>query len=147
MAGDLGRIVVGDGNVSTRALQVLQTLSLGAKGTSTGAGDLVSNIQGGVGSIHVLGDIRGAQLSVNGNVVQINVDGSLLGSIWAKSGEIDVSGSVGGVYVNGDILGGNGENSGRIEVIGQVDYVEVLGSIRGWQWSWKWRGSCSNWIP
>src|SRR5262249_19953665 len=63
--GDLGRILAGDGTTSTRGLAALTAQSIGRYGTSTGAADLHTHIQGKLGALTVRGDVNDANIQVS----------------------------------------------------------------------------------
>src|ERR1043165_4037840 len=86
--GDLGRIDAGDNNtaMSSPGLVELAAFSLGRLDTSTqaGGGNLVSNIQGFLPTLFVVGDVVGAEviasvgISASGIIGSVTIGGSLI---------------------------------------------------------------------
>src|SRR5262249_32068519 len=81
--GDLGRVVAGDATTSTSGLKGLTVQSLGRFGTSTGASDLNTLIQGRLDFLKVKSDVQEASVSVQGGVDgrlgSVTIGGSLIG--------------------------------------------------------------------
>ena len=81
--GDLGRIIAGDANTTTPGLASLKPRSMGRFGTSTGAADLKTVIQGKLGALNVKTDVTGAFIDVqggnDGDIGRITLGGSLIG--------------------------------------------------------------------
>jgi hypothetical protein len=138
--GDLGRIVAGTAG-NTMQLKSLTVQSLGQLGTSTGAPDLTSSVQGNVGKVVIKGNIQGATFQVGGasmgKIGSISIGGDIVGgSVTAHDGiqsisvggmmlfgSIESSTSIGSVKVGGSILDGTiiaGTNIGTITVKGSV---------------------------
>lgn len=142
IAGDLGQIDCGDADSSTLALKSLKVRSLGANGLSTqgGSGDLASTIRGGIGSVTVAGDIRGASISAVPNgmgteqfstIGNITIGGSLLGGATGGSGSITAASSIGTVKVGRDIVASTAVGTGGISSGTGMGGVSVGGSILG----------------
>jgi hypothetical protein len=134
--GDLGRVVAGDGTVTTRGLAGLAVQSLGRFGTATGAADLSSAIQGGLGFLRVKGDVTGASVEVRGELAgsigSMSVGGSLVGGAAPYSGYVLATGYLGVLTVGGDVVGGAGDYSGLVLVGASIrGGVTVGGSVRG----------------
>ncbi|MEA3187230.1 MAG: hypothetical protein QOD99_1060, partial [Chthoniobacter sp.] len=132
---------VGD-SISDLALKALTARSMGKTTTQDPFDNgLQSNIFGGVGSIHVTGDVNNARIHVLGaqfgSIGTLRIDGALRGGVQGNSGQIAFSGKLGSAIV-GDIIGGAGAQSGSI--VGNLNNanrpanigsVHVLGSITG----------------
>jgi hypothetical protein len=152
VAGDLGRIVVGDFNGSTPALEQLDVNSLGRFGLSTqdAEGSLWSEIGGTVGLLRVRGDIHGATVFVSapppsadapiaeadtalprGSIGRLVIGGSVRGAAELNSGAIDAAGEIAEAHIGGSLLGGSGEASGRISAGQAIHELHIAGSIRG----------------
>lgn len=136
--GDLGQIDVGDSDTATMALKFLKVGSLGVLGASYGA-DITSDINGGLGSLVVTHDVRGAgvilkTLGTDGvffKIGSIAIGGSLVGDTTDNSARIQTSGAIGAVKIGGGILGGAGRNSGQIDAGTTLGAVTVLGTLDG----------------
>ncbi|MEA3186514.1 MAG: hypothetical protein QOD99_344 [Chthoniobacter sp.] len=139
IAGDLGRITVGDGVSATSALKSLTVQSLGGFGTSTGAPDLESDCDGKLEKLSVKGDIRDAFIKVidsgaggNANIAKVTVGGSLFGGAGAQSGSIFSDNDIGTVKIGGSLEGGDGDHSGGIFAEGgQIASITVTGTLHG----------------
>ena len=148
--GDLGQIDAGDANAKTIALRSLSAVSMGVQGTATQAagGSLVSTVIGAVGAFTLSGDFHQATLLVVGAAVDplplvhdaadtvakiavIDIAGSIIGGVAAKSGSIETKGAIGKVTVGGSITGSGGDESGRIFTEDRMGAVNVLGSVIG----------------
>lgn len=136
--GDLGAIDAGD-NSTDPAIKSLTVLSLGVEGLTTGAPDLQSEMLGGVGSIHIAGDMSGASIAVFGsaqggavvgNIGSITIGGSLLGSAADDSGALFAVGAMKTVKIGGGIFGGTGKFSGLVQA-NTIDSISVDGTIVG----------------
>lgn len=136
--GDLGRILAGDANPLTQGLGTLRVKSMGRYGTTTGATDLHSVIEGQVSSLNVRADIKGAFFEatgglngVNGTIGSVAIGGSLIGTADANSGRVHTTGNLGAVTVGGDVRGGGGSHSGLISSFRDIVSVTIGGSIIG----------------
>lgn len=129
--GDLGRITVGDGDLTTRALNALKVASLGAFGLATqgNTGNLESEIKGSVGTILVTGDVVEAGLTITGSATLVDVHGDLIGGDAVVSGRIAVHGKA-TVRIGGDVVGGDGTESGNL-VAGANSIIQIAGAILG----------------
>lgn len=131
--GDLGGIIAGDANVSTRGVAALAVESLGRFGVSTGSPSLISQVTGGIGTLAVKRDVIDADFRVlSGGIASVSIGGSLVGGKAEQSGAISASESIGPITVRGSILGGVGKNSGRIaSSAGSLGAVTISGSVVG----------------
>ena len=145
IAGDLGKILVGDANSTNKTLGLgsLTVQSMGKYGTSTQFGatpDLVSRFENGVGSILISGDVKEAFLHATATgampmakIGSVTIKGSLYGGTADDSGQIAASDGIGAVKISGNIFGGAGKQSGRVgtSVGGNILSVTIGGSIFG----------------
>jgi hypothetical protein len=140
--GDLGKILAGDGNTKTPGLSSLTVQSLGRFGTTTGAPDLASSIQGSLGTLTVKSDIDQALFEVaggaDGTIGQVVVGGSLLGGsagIQAGSvlagGIIATTGNISSVLIKGNVVGSDLFGSGAVQSFGNIGSLTVGGSVFG----------------
>ena len=140
--GDLGKIIVGD-QVTDRAVQNLNILSHGARGTATGAPDNNSLFLAGIANVVVGGDWNGLLQSVGGDLGDIEnlvIKGALRGGSATGSGQIFFTGTLINATI-GSIIGGTGATSGAIfgnftndSTVGSgssIGTVRVLGDIVG----------------
>lgn len=134
--GDLGRIVVGDNDASTRGIRRLHVASLGASGLSTQAsgGTLESVITGKMASLTIDGSIVGARIRTEGgthpNMGTVHIGGSIKGGSTTESGELACLGHLTNLYIGGSIIGGTGINSGQV-VAGSIGTGLIKGNIVG----------------
>ena len=132
IAGDLGRIDVGDGSKPGKALASLVVDSIGVQGFSTQAGQTSneSTIDGDIGTVLVKGDISGADVTfgyANSTTGSIRIGGS----IRADGNEgIIHTGKIGSLTILGDVVGGDFAGSGGVIVEGDAKSISVGGSIR-----------------
>jgi hypothetical protein len=132
--GDLGQIDAGDADSETPGLGLLSVVSMGRLGTATqaGAGNLSSDVTGGLGSLRVKGDLDDVVISVNGGVNGtvggVFIGGSLIGR---DGGRLQADGDIGRVEIGGDLVGGTGSASGKIFTNGRVLSLKVGGSVLG----------------
>ena len=133
--GDLGRIRAGDANTATQALGTLSVHSMGRFGTSTGATDLLSQINGSVSALRSKSDIKEVLFSVIGGVAgkigSVTIGGSLIGGAADTSGYIFASGDIGALRILGDLEGNVGTQSGSVSANGKLASVFVGGSMIG----------------
>jgi hypothetical protein len=132
IGGDLGAIEAGAGNNST-AVGGLTVQSMGRYGTSTGATNLNSLVNGKLPSLSVRADVRNVDFGVAGSIGSIVIGGSLLGGSAALSGVIESLESIGTISVKGDIVGGASDSTGDIITQGgaSIGSVNIGGSLRG----------------
>lgn len=127
--GDLAKIVAGDATPTTTGLFSLTAQSMGRFGLFTGAADLISTVQGPVGSFVVRSNVNDVKFNVqggaNGKMGRISIGGSLVG------GSFDTLGTISAVTIGGSIIGGNDTKSGSIISRGKITAVNVGGSITG----------------
>ena len=109
IGGDLGRILAGDATTATSGLKGLTVQSLGRFGTSTGAPDLISVVQGKLDFLKVKSDSNGAIINVQGGA----------------------DGRIGSMYLGGSLIGGAAVGSGRIFSSGDIGFVTILGNLTG----------------
>ena len=131
--GDLGRIVVGAGSATTRAINALTVQSVGRLGTSTqtAGGTLTSTLTGPVGNLTVRGDVDEATINASSTILTLTVGGSLIGGAADSSGLITSGGDVGTVKIGGDLAGGTGAETGQIDSGGVIARMTIGGSLRG----------------
>jgi hypothetical protein len=158
--GDLGRVLAGDAATSTSGLNGLTVHSMGRFGTSTGAPDLGTVIQGRLNFLKVKSDVREASVLVQGGAAgrlgSVTIGGSLIGGARLGSGRIFSDGALGpvrivgnvqgggdesgevftnstlaGVTIGGSLLGGAGSRSGRINSFGGMGAVRIAGTVQG----------------
>ncbi|MEA3187452.1 MAG: hypothetical protein QOD99_1282 [Chthoniobacter sp.] len=133
--GDLGDIDAGSGSKSTPAIKSLSALSMGIYGlvTQNGAGNLESDINGALGALKVVGDVKDAFLAVShGKIGSITIGGSLIGGTAHTGGNITaLDAGIGMVKIGGDILGGGDPTSGAIAAKGNIAGISVGGSVLG----------------
>jgi hypothetical protein len=132
--GDLGQIDAGNNNISSTGVKSLKVRSLGALGLATqgGAGDLISLVEGGIGSLAVKGDIREATFkATNGSIDALTIGGSLIGGPASESGSVSSSGPIGVLKIAGDIVGGAGSLSGRVVTAIGIKSAFVGGNVTG----------------
>lgn len=142
--GDLGKVTVGSVRViETEAyrdrlvpdlgpgIQVLNIGSIGLLGTTTGAPDLLTEIQGDVGRLSVSGDFQDAQFQISGKLDRLSIGGDLIGSEAGFSGSILTGREIVRARVEGDLEGGAGSRSGAIFSGENFGGLWVKGSLRG----------------
>ncbi|HEX3151618.1 MAG TPA: hypothetical protein VHR66_26325 [Gemmataceae bacterium] len=134
--GDLGRIIAGDATTTTPGLKTLTARSLGRFGTSTGAPNLNTVIQGKLGVLNVKTDIVGAFIDVqggnDGDIGRIALGGSLIGGTAGQLGSIRANSDIGNVTIKGSVIGGGQFESGRIAtVVGNIGKVAIGGDLMG----------------
>jgi hypothetical protein len=132
--GDLGRIRAGDGTLTTPGLNALAARSIGRYGTSTGAADMHTLVQGRLGSLSVRTDVADAEVEVeggaDGSIGAMTVGGSVVGGAGPSAGIIRASGTLGRAVIRGDIVGGAGMPSGFVGA-GTIGNLSVGGSVIG----------------
>jgi hypothetical protein len=166
--GDLGQIDAGKASPSTKiAIKSLTINSLYANGATTQLGSvsatdaLESRIVGGVGLLHVTGDLFGyfhvldgsslvgpdnnptLKVTAPGNLAKVIVDGSVRGDFTPTStdnlGSISAQGEIGSVQVLGvgdgsgakGLIGGAGRNNGTIVSQKNIGSVFIADSLTG----------------
>lgn len=134
ISGDLGRIIAGDATTTTPATGAITVQSLGQFGTSTGAPDLVSSVNGRVASLLVKSNIKDARFQTtggaDGSIGTLTVNGSVIGGAGNLSGNVTASGMIGSINVRGDIRGGSGATSGVINAP-SIGMVTIGGNVMG----------------
>lgn len=116
--GDLGRVLAGDNILTTPGLKALTAQSIGRYGTSTGAADMLTQIQGRLGALSVKSDVNDAEIDVQGgsagSIGILNIGGSVIGGSGPSAGIIKISGTLGKSVIRGDVIGGTGMPSGFV---------------------------------
>ena len=135
VAGDVAKIRAGSGSTFP-AIKSLTVQSIGEYGLDTGAPNILSVINGALGSLTVKGNVRH---TFNATTIgPVTIGGSLLGSSDANSGSISGANGLGAVKIAGSIIAqgspGNdasGDGSAGIFSGGLIKSVTVGGSIIG----------------
>lgn len=132
--GDLGRIVAGDPDTTTSGLKGLRVDSLGRFGTTTGAANTGTVVQGRLGYLRVATDITRANVGIQGGpagtIGSITIGGSVSGDPFG--GSIRASGDMGPVRIGGDLIGSATlDSTGQLWTEGKLGSVTIGGSIRG----------------
>lgn len=132
--GDLGRILAGDATTTTTGLASLTAQSMGRFGTSTGAVNLNTVIQGKLGSLTIRTDVKDAFIDVkggaDGDIGNINIGGSLIGGTATDSGRIHAD-DMGIVAIKGNVIGGVGVLSAAIDTAAKIAGVTIGGDLQG----------------
>ena len=135
--GDLAKLGAGDATLTTSGVKSLSVVSLGRFGTTTGAPDVFTAIQGPLGSLKIAHDMVGGVSA--GVVGSAKVGGSMLGSLFGSAGlgPVTIGGDfsgylqaakLAGVTIGGSLLGkGSG---GTINSSGDVGLVKIAGDFR-----------------
>jgi hypothetical protein len=132
--GDLGQIDAGSNTAGTPAIKTLSVRSMGRAGLDSqgGVGELKSDINGALGALKVLSDVKDAFIGVFGGTTatlgSVTVGGSLIGGSTTTSGEIRSTGDMGAVKIGGNVQGGSGGSSGIIGSDGKIASVSIGGS-------------------
>lgn len=129
VAGDVGRIRVGDATSPTPAFSSLALRSLGVNGTQTGAPDLESVIVGNIGSIRVARDVQRARLLIYGRGTSVSIGGDVVADVSDGSGQIICFNKLKTFSIAGNLVGGPGSSSGAVQVSAQS--FAIGGSIVG----------------
>ncbi len=135
--GDLGDIDAGSNTAGTPAIKSLSVRTMGRYGTVTqgGAGNLGSDINGALGALKVMGDVKGASINVFGGssatLGAVDIGGSLIGGTTLGSGGIFSQGDMGVVKIRGDVQAGAVLGSGTISTNGKLAGVTLGGSLLG----------------
>jgi hypothetical protein len=138
ISGDLGRVTAGDATTKTPGLRALVVGSLGVQDpaiTQEAGGNLLSMVNGAIGSLTVAGAVHWAAVSVaggtDGKIGPVRIGGDLAAdSSTAGSGLIQASGGIGPVSIGGSVKGGDLPTSGLLAG-GTLGPVTVLGNIQG----------------
>jgi hypothetical protein len=132
--GDLGAITAVSNSAAMPAIQTLRVHSMGVYGLATqgGAGDLRSSLNGSLGALNVVGDVKEAIIFVDGTIGPVTIGGSLIGGALAhQSGSITARNGLGLVRIGGSIIGGSGIASGAVLCTQDIAGVTVGGSLIG----------------
>jgi len=126
--GDLGRVLAGDLFFPLPGLTSLSVHSMGAYGTSTGAPDLNTSINGALSSLKVATDIRAASISAN-SIGSATIGGSIIGGSDFDSGVL-FAGDIGVLRIGGNLAGGKGDSTGDISCQ-KLQTLTIGGSVLG----------------
>jgi hypothetical protein len=132
--GDLGAITAVSNSAAVPAIQTLRVHSMGIYGLATqgGGGDLRSSLNGSLGALSVVGDVKEAIIFVDGTIGPVTIGGSLIGGALAhQSGSITARNGLGLVRIGGSIIGGSGIASGAVLCTQDIAGVAVGGSLIG----------------
>jgi hypothetical protein len=131
--GDLGAIVCGDFDAATGpGLKLLSVRSMGIHGTATqgAGGNLVSIVNGALGTLKVTGDfvidslgVSNSSVPSDGKIDSIFVGGSVIGA-GSSEGDLFSNGDMTSVVIRGDF-------SGTISCGGLLASLKVGGSVIG----------------
>ena len=131
--GDLGQIDVGDANLATPAIALLQADQMGFYGSAgqPAGQDTVSKIRGPVGAINLL-EYVDAFIDVRGGGIGAITLNHIAGiDATTSNASIRATGAIGSVLVRGDIEGGVGDYSGVIWSRTRIGSITVFGDIKG----------------
>jgi hypothetical protein len=132
--GDLGAITAVSDSATMPAIQTLRVHSMGIYGLATqgGGGDLRSSLNGSLGALNVVGDVKEAIIFVDGTIGPVTIGGSLIGGALAhQSGSITARNGLGLVRIGGSIIGGSGIASGAVLCTQDIAGVTVGRSLIG----------------
>jgi hypothetical protein len=138
--GDLGTIFCGDGDAATGpGLKFLSVGSMGQYGNFTqgGTGDLLSVVEGSLGTLLVRGDLVGATIGArnfsdasDGKITKIVIGGSIFGKSALRGG-IFTTGDIGSLSIGGNLVGGEGNSAGQVSCGQKLQTLKIAGSILG----------------
>jgi len=138
--GDLVRIDVGNANVTTPAIGLLQAAQLGFHTiTDAGVPDFISHVIGRINALEI-GTWTDASIQVAGGPTEKTATlgsigrasiQSLTGSDLEFSGTLAVAGSIGTLVMLGDVTGGSMNSTGVIFCGHRVGSLTIGGSILG----------------
>lgn len=134
--GDLGRIVAGDANAATPGLGTIKVHSMGRFGTTTGAPNLNSDVDGRVTSLTVTTDVKEVSFQAfggaNGRLGALTIGGSFIGGAAAFAGFMYATGDMGPVKIGGDVIAaGSGQSSGSVHSQAKLASISIRGSLIG----------------
>jgi hypothetical protein len=138
ISGDLGRVTAGDTTTKTPGLRALIVGSLGVRdpaATQEPGGNLLSVVNGAIGSLTVAGAVHWASVSAtggaDGKVGSVKIGGDLAADpSIASTGLILASGAIGPVSIGGNVVGSDQPTSGLLAG-GTLGPVTILGNIQG----------------
>ncbi len=132
IAGDLGYITAGSGDVFVPAIKSLKVNSIGLFEAEGGVAER-SSITGSLGKLIVEGGMDGTWLTVSQNIGSISIGGSLLGGTSDRSndGDIFAGEAIGKVHVGQNVRGGDENFDGTITAMTTLGAVTVGGSVYG----------------
>jgi hypothetical protein len=132
VAGDLGRIDAGAGQVGVLALRSLSAQSMGrySGDTDIAGNPLSSVVNGHTGTVAIAADFIGPVLSITGNLATLSIGRNIIGIDATLPGSIFVDGRIFKARIGGDINGGDTLSTGRLSA-GSFGEVTVGGSVLG----------------
>jgi hypothetical protein len=138
ISGDLGRVTAGDATTKTPGLRALNVGSLGVRDpavTQEPGGNLLSVVNGSIGSLTVAGAVHWASVSAtggaDGKIGLVKIGGDLAADpATASTGLIQAEGAIGLVSIGGNVVGSDQPTSGLLAG-GILGPVTVLGNIQG----------------
>jgi len=145
VTGTLGQIIVGDGDGKKSALK---SLTIGSLGTDDPVSEpLVSEFHGAVSKLNITADVRGAAVTVQGNLKKVTVGGDLVGdtgngaallAVLSSGGSIVAAAGTGGIPVGAFTAGSVGSfnvkgnmNGGSVGADGDIGSVNVGNDFNG----------------
>lgn len=136
--GDLGAIDAGNKDKAAAAVASLTVKSMGALGTTTGAPDLKSDIDGPLGKVAIEGNFQDAAVVVvdtsgkkKANIAAVTIGGSWLGGTTAGAGRITAEGKIGNVFIGVDFKGGSASQTGYLYAVSTIGKVTINGDFTG----------------
>ncbi len=138
--GDLGKVTAGDGMSKTDGLKALNVQSFGAFGTSTGAPDLFSKVDGKLDSLVVKGSMDGSLQVIDSggghraDLGSVTIGGSLFSDVIGAAvayGTIAANDDMGAVKIGRDVQSSSLPTSGSITCGGKLASVTIGGSLTG----------------
>jgi hypothetical protein len=138
ISGDLGRVTAGDATTKTPGLRALRVGSLGVRDpaiTQEPGGNLLSVVNGSIGSLTVAGAVHWASVSatggVDGRIGSVKIGGDLTADpSTVSTGLIQATGAIGPVSIGGNVVGADQQTSGLLAG-GMLGPVTILGNIQG----------------
>lgn len=142
IGGSIRENGLGGGHVSTGNIGKLLIKGSIFGTTETNSIGLISGpivSVGNVGTARIEGSIAGAStpalssadydLSITGNIMKLEILGSLDGASSYGSGSVRVGGNAGSIKIGGSLLGSNGKDSGSIAVGNRLGALTIGGGI------------------
>ena len=132
--GDLGRILAGDGALATPGLAALTARSIGRFGTSTGAPDLRTRVEGGLGTLTVKADVKEAFIDVGGAVGAVRIAGDLIGGSTVAGVNPQQAGHlrarrIGSLTIGGSLIAGTQTAAGAFVDNGTIRVADDIGTV------------------
>ena len=145
VSGNLGQIIVGDGDAKKSAMK---SLTVGSLGTDEPVVQpLVSDFRGALGKLFVTDDVEGAAVTVDGKLGKVTVGGDLVGdpgagaallATFSNGGSIVAAAGTGGIPVGAFTAGSVGSfnvkgnmNGGSVGADGDIGSVNVGNDFNG----------------